>query len=67
MSVRRPRGDAPDCRYLGERVTAGGWTNAVRYRDDVAGSATGGQYEGAWVWGGNVDVGKDPSPLVNGC
>ncbi|MFF3334058.1 hypothetical protein ACFYWX_31655 [Streptomyces sp. NPDC002888] len=55
------------CWYPGERVTAGGYTTNVWYWGDVTDSATGRLYEGAWVWGGNVNVGADPSPLVKEC
>ncbi|MEV7171635.1 hypothetical protein AB0O18_18255 [Streptomyces sp. NPDC093224] len=56
-----------DCWAHGQRVTAGGYTTDVWYLGIVTDSATGTRYISSWVWGGNVNVGKDPSPLVREC
>ncbi|MEU9337003.1 hypothetical protein AB0D49_28190 [Streptomyces sp. NPDC048290] len=57
------------CYVHGQRVTAGGYTTDVWYRgtvhDSVIGS--GGPYRNVWVWGGNVNIGQDPSDSVGIC
>ncbi|MET8825598.1 hypothetical protein ABZX40_31610 [Streptomyces sp. NPDC004610] len=57
------------CYVRGQRVTAGGYTTDVWYRgtvhDSVIGS--GGPYRGVHVWGGNVNIGQDPSDSVGVC
>ncbi|MEV7283452.1 hypothetical protein AB0O01_02585 [Streptomyces sp. NPDC093252] len=57
------------CYVRGQRVTAGGYTTDVWYRgtvhDSVIGS--GGPYRDVYVWGGNVNIGQDPSDSVGVC
>jgi hypothetical protein len=55
------------CYSHGQRVTAGGYTTDVWYKGTVFDGATPNQYYNAWVWGGNVNVGKDPSDSVDPC
>ncbi|MFI9152557.1 hypothetical protein [Streptomyces sp. NPDC053367] len=54
------------CYVYGETVTAGGYTTAVWYKGHVFDSL-GPQYSNSYVWGGNVNVGADPSDSVDPC
>ncbi|MCL7427157.1 hypothetical protein [Streptomyces sp. YS415] len=54
------------CYVYGETVTAGGYTTAVWYAGNIYDSQ-GGQYNGYYVWGGNVNVGTDPADSVDPC
>ncbi|MER7660677.1 MULTISPECIES: hypothetical protein [unclassified Streptomyces] len=55
------------CYLEGDRVTAGGYTTDIWYRGTVFDSASPATYRTAWVWGGNVNVGKDPADSVEWC
>jgi hypothetical protein len=54
------------CYVYGETVTADGYTTAVWYAGNIY-DREGAQYNGYYVWGGNVNVGADPAPSVDPC
>ncbi|MEU6059268.1 hypothetical protein [Streptomyces sp. NPDC047097] len=56
------------CYVHGQPVTAGGYRTDVWYRGTVHDSVIGnGPYRDVWAWGGNVNIGKDPSDSVGRC
>ncbi|MET9665072.1 hypothetical protein ABZY19_06830 [Streptomyces sp. NPDC006475] len=48
-------------------VTAGGYTTDDWYFGTVIGYDIGLMHSGAWVWGGNVDIGRDPAAGMRHC
>ncbi|WP_037677381.1 hypothetical protein [Streptomyces griseus] len=56
------------CYVHGQPVTAGGYSTDVWYQGTVHdGELVNGPYRNVWVWGGNVNVGVDPSPSARQC
>ncbi|WP_413760737.1 hypothetical protein [Streptomyces sp. MMBL 11-3] len=55
------------CYVRGETVTAGGYTTNVWYYGDVFDGMSSTRYSPAYVWGGNVNIGEDPSDSVGLC
>ena len=55
------------CYVRGETVTVGGYTTNVWYHGDVFDGMSSVQHPSAYVWGGNVNVGQDPSDSVDHC
>lgn len=73
-TVRVNTGPTPDryymngvCYVYGQTVTAGGYTTAVWYYGDVFDGMGSAQYAHVYVWGGNVNIGADPSDSVDPC
>ncbi|MER7664242.1 MULTISPECIES: hypothetical protein [unclassified Streptomyces] len=56
-----------ECYQRGQRVTAGGYTTDVWYFGTVIDYDIGHIYSSAWVWGGNVNVGRDPGAGIPPC
>ncbi|MFJ2263669.1 hypothetical protein ACIOKD_36155 [Streptomyces sp. NPDC087844] len=57
------------CYSRGQYIKSGGYGTDVWYRGSVHDSVdlTTGPYNDVWVWGGNVDIGRDPSDSVRPC
>ncbi|MFF3334057.1 hypothetical protein ACFYWX_31650 [Streptomyces sp. NPDC002888] len=56
------------CYVHGQRVTAGGYTTDVWYYGTVHDGADPFKtYRNVWAWGGNVNIGQDPSDSVDVC
>ncbi|MFD7303077.1 MULTISPECIES: hypothetical protein [Streptomyces] len=55
------------CYVYGQTVTAGGYTTSVWYYGNVFDGMGSAQYAGVYVWGGNVNIGADPSDSVDPC
>ncbi|MFG2133550.1 hypothetical protein ACGFNV_38120 [Streptomyces sp. NPDC048751] len=56
------------CYVHGQPVTAGGYTTDVWYYGTVFdGVDVFKTYRNVWAWGGNVNIGKDPSDSVDEC
>ncbi|MFJ4617021.1 hypothetical protein [Streptomyces sp. NPDC088812] len=57
------------CYTRGQYIKSGGYGTDVWYHGSVHDSVdlTVGPYNNVWVWGGNVDIGRDPADSVRPC